>query len=97
MMRVGLRPYSVVGVAKVQEEVRMTLLIAKRQAMGAGDTLAPQLLGGLPRELLQAVLFGISSQRQPSPERWALINEGDDGLPNDWRSHTFDLSVPPAS
>jgi hypothetical protein len=78
--------------------VRLALLIANRQRADAGDTQAwpQQLLGDLPRELLHAILFEIGHQRQPTVGgRWELINEGDDGLPDDWRARTTDTSYHP--
>jgi hypothetical protein len=87
-----------VFVAQVCAEVRLALLIANRQRVDGGDTQVPQLLGDLPRELLHAILFDIGRQRQPAAGgRWELINEGDDGLPDDWRARTINASIPPAT
>jgi hypothetical protein len=87
-----------VFVAQVCAEVRLALLIAHRQRVDGGDTQVPQLLGDLPRELLHAILFDIGRQRQPAAGgRWELINEGDDGLPDDWRARTINASIPPAT
>jgi hypothetical protein len=89
---------TLVFVAQVCAEVRLALLIANRQRVDGGDTQVPQLLGDLPRELLHAILFDIGRQRQPAAGgRWELINEGDDGLPDDWRARTINASIPPAT
>jgi hypothetical protein len=85
---------SLVFVAQVCAEVRLALLIANRQRVDGGDTQVPQLLGDLPRELLHA----IGRQRQPTAGGGReLINEGDDGLPDDWRTRTINASIPPAT
>jgi hypothetical protein len=82
---------------QVREEVRLTLLMANRYTAEDADDAAGklQLIGGLPRELLHAVLFHIGSDRPPPPAalRWELLNDGDDGLPDDWRARLPDLSA----
>jgi hypothetical protein len=80
--------------------VRSTLLVACRlqrlnNEEGIDDAERknePRLksLGQLPRELVHMLLLCLGSHRRPpSPPDtvpWKQLNNGDDGLPADWRS-----------
>jgi len=95
---------------QLRNEVRSVLLVAHRwqwkrqhqqQDEDKMEAFAGEeegwLLGALPRELLHAVLVFIGSDRRPPPPAalmWELVNDGDDGLPEDWRSRLPEL--PPA-
>jgi hypothetical protein len=87
---------------QLHNEVRSVMLVAhrwqsKRQQQGEEAFEGNEegwLLGALPRELLHAILVCIGSDRRPPPPAarlWELVNEGDDGLPEDWRSRLPEL------
>jgi hypothetical protein len=81
-------------------EVRSTLLVACRlqrlnNEEGIDDAERkkeprPTSLGQLPREMVRMLLLCLGSHRRPpSPPDtvpWKQLNNGDDGLPADWRS-----------
>ena len=78
--------------------MRSTLLVAYRLNNEEGtdeeaqrkNEPRPTSLGQLPRELVHMLLLCLGSHRRPPlpPDTlpWEQLNNGDDGLPADWRS-----------